>query len=44
MARFVRSHQTGFEMIGMELDDRVKLCRRLISLGTNINPDSPSAQ
>jgi hypothetical protein len=31
--RFVRPHQAGFEMVGMELEDRAKLRRLLISLG-----------
>jgi len=33
VVRFVRSHQAGFEMLGMELDDRSKLRRLLVSLG-----------
>ena len=40
VVRFVRSHQAGFETIGMGLDDRAKLRRLLISLGTNLNGDS----
>lgn len=47
VVRFVRSHQAGFEMVGMALDDRVKLRRLLVSLGTNLNgsgPDFPSGQ
>ncbi|HEY6467881.1 MAG TPA: PilZ domain-containing protein [Candidatus Acidoferrales bacterium] len=47
VVRFVRSHQAGFEMVGMALDDRAKLRRLLVSLGTNINgsgPDFPSGQ
>jgi hypothetical protein len=35
VVRFVRSHQAGFEMVGMGLDDRAKLRRLLVSLGTN---------
>ncbi|HKQ87929.1 MAG TPA: PilZ domain-containing protein, partial [Candidatus Acidoferrales bacterium] len=38
VVRFVRSHQAGFEMVGMGLDDRAKLRRLLVSLGTNLNP------
>ena len=34
VVRFVRSHQAGFEMVGMGLDDRAKLRRLLISLGS----------
>lgn len=33
VVRFVRSHQAGFEMVGMALDDRAKLRRLLVSLG-----------
>jgi len=40
VVRFVRSHQAGFEMVGMNLDDRAKLRRLLVSLGGN---DAPSA-
>jgi hypothetical protein len=35
VVRFVRSHQAGFEMVGMNLEDRAKLRRLLISLGGN---------
>jgi len=35
VVRFVRSHQAGFEMVGMDLDDRSKLRRLLVSLGDN---------
>ena len=38
VVRFVRSHQAGFEMVGMGLDDRAKLRRLLVSLGTNVPP------
>lgn len=38
VVRFVRSHQAGFEMVGMGLDDRAKLRRLLVSLGTNLSP------
>jgi hypothetical protein len=37
VVRFVRSHQAGFEMVGMGLEDRSKLRRLLVSLA------SPSA-
>src|ERR1700741_1413946 len=33
VVRFVRSHQAGFEMVGMDLEDRSKLRRLLVSLG-----------
>jgi hypothetical protein len=33
VVRFIRSHQAGFEMVGMELEDRAKLRRLLASLG-----------
>lgn len=33
VVRFVRSHQAGFETIGMGIDDRAKLRRLLVSLG-----------
>jgi hypothetical protein len=36
VVRFVRSHQAGFEWVGMELDDRAKLRRLLVSLGDRI--------
>jgi hypothetical protein len=35
VVRFVRAHQAGFEMIGMNLEDRSKLRRLLVSLGDN---------
>jgi hypothetical protein len=38
VVRFVRSHQAGFETIGMGLEDRAKLRRLLVSLGTNAGP------
>jgi hypothetical protein len=41
VVRFVRSHQAGFELVGMALDDRAKLRRLLVSLGTNTNPSDP---
>jgi hypothetical protein len=46
VVRFVRSHQAGFEMVGMGLDDRAKLRRLLVSLGTNVPPsaDFPDGQ
>ncbi len=37
VVRFVRSHQAGFEMVGMGLEDRAKLRRLLVSLG-GLNP------
>ena len=33
VVRFVRSHQAGFEWVGMNLEDRAKLRRLLVSLG-----------
>lgn len=33
VVRFVRSHQAGFETLGMGLEDRAKLRRLLVSLG-----------
>lgn len=42
VVRFVRSHQAGFEMVGMGLEDRAKLRRLLVSLGTNpFGPELP---
>jgi len=38
VVRFVRSHQAGFEMVGMNLEDRSKLRRLLVSLGGNDAP------
>ena len=35
VVRFVRSHQAGFELVGMNLEDRAKLRRLLVSLGGN---------
>jgi len=40
VVRFVRSHQAGFEMVGINLEDRAKLRRLLVSLG---GIDTPSA-
>ncbi len=34
VVRFVRSQQAGFELVGMGLEDRAKLRRLLVSLGT----------
>jgi PilZ domain len=34
VVRFVRAQKAGFEMVGMGLDDRVKLRRLLVSLGS----------
>lgn len=44
VVRFVRSHQAGFEMVGMNLEDRAKLRRLLVSLGGNDGsvPSSPA--
>lgn len=42
VVRFVRPHQAGFEMVGMELEDRSKLRRLLISLGdVDADPNKP---
>jgi hypothetical protein len=38
VVRFVRSHQAGFEMVGMGLEDRAKLRRLLVSLGGAAGP------
>jgi hypothetical protein len=43
VVRFVRSHQAGFEMVGMNLEDRGKLRRLLVSLGANDIPGAASA-
>lgn len=43
VVRFVRSHQAGFEMVGMGLEDRAKLRRLLVSLGGEAVPFTPSA-
>jgi hypothetical protein len=37
VVRFVRSHQAGFEWVGMELEDRAKLRRLLVSLGDRVS-------
>ncbi len=39
VVRFVRSQQAGFEMMGINLEDRAKLRRLLISLG---GPEAPA--
>ena len=44
IVRFVRSHQAGFEMVGMGLEDRAKLRRLLVSLGGTDAPGVPDAQ
>jgi len=48
IVRFVRSHQAGFEMVGMGLEDRAKLRRLLVSLGnpptTSPAPTTPSSE
>lgn len=41
VVRFVRSHQAGFEMVGMGLEDRAKLRRLLVSLGGEAVPFTP---
>jgi hypothetical protein len=38
VVRFVRQQKAGFEMVGMALDDRVKLRRLLVSLGSEPAP------
>jgi hypothetical protein len=38
VVRFVRQQKAGFEMVGMALDDRVKLRRLLVSLGGDAAP------
>jgi hypothetical protein len=43
VVRFVRSHQAGFEMVGMNLEDRAKLRRLLVSLGANDVPTAGAA-
>src|SRR5277367_4868276 len=43
VVRFVRSHQAGFEMVGMNLEDRAKLRRLLVSLGGNDVPGAAPA-
>jgi hypothetical protein len=45
VVRFVRSHQAGFEMVGMGLDDRAKLRRLLVSLGGEaaVGPATPES-
>jgi hypothetical protein len=43
VVRFVRSHQAGFEMVGMNLEDRAKLRRLLVSLGGNDVPPAGPA-
>jgi hypothetical protein len=43
VVRFVRSHQAGFEMVGMNLEDRAKLRRLLVSLGGNDVPGATPA-
>jgi PilZ domain len=44
VVRFVRSHQAGFETLGMGLEDRAKLRRLLVSLGAKVpgTLDDPS--
>jgi hypothetical protein len=42
VVRFVRSHQAGFEMVGMGLEDRTKLRRLLVSLGSPGGSTTPA--
>jgi PilZ domain len=42
VVRFVRSHQAGFEMVGMGLEDRTKLRRLLVSLGSAGGSTTPA--
>lgn len=46
VVRFVRSHQAGFEMVGMGLEDRAKLRRLLVSIGNDVPPapETPSGE
>ena len=44
VVRYVRSHQAGFEMVGMNLEDRAKLRRLLVSLGGNDIPGATAAR
>lgn len=43
VVRFVRSHQAGFEMVGMGLEDRTRLRRLLVSLGSPDPQRQPDA-
>src|SRR5271169_4408845 len=43
VVRFVRANQAGFEMVGMNLEDRAKLRRLLVSLGGNDVPGVAAA-
>jgi hypothetical protein len=38
VVRFVRNQKAGFEMVGMAIDDRVKLRRLIVSLGSESAP------
>jgi hypothetical protein len=42
VVRFVRANQSGFEMVGMNLEDRAKLRRLLVSLGSGDVPGRPA--
>ncbi len=44
VVRYVRSHQAGFEMVGMRLEDRAKLRRLLVSLGGEPMPAQGSTE
>lgn len=43
VVRFVRAHQAGFEMVGMNLEDRAKLRRLLVSLSDSSAPPVPDS-
>jgi hypothetical protein len=43
VVRFVRAHQAGFEMVGMNLEDRAKLRRLLVSLSDSSAPSIPES-
>lgn len=40
VVRFVRAHEAGFEMVGMDLEDRARLRRLLVSLTSSETPSS----
>ena len=40
VVRFVRAHEAGFEMVSMDLEDRTKLRRLLVSLNPEGTPPS----
>jgi hypothetical protein len=43
VVRFVRAHQAGFETVGMNLEDRAKLRRLLVSLSDSGGPSTPES-